>query len=277
MLPEGFRSPFLKAGAKARPHHEDPLDEPDITNSMAIDFINACDLYQLQLFVPLLFCGLRASEPRTLFAEHVTEEWLKVPCIPELNVLTKGRRDKRFPLLADLKPFWDHLRGGRTHGLLLERRRVEDGTVAAPLHRAPLADLIAEYRRRCDQQKESSAAGRAKIRDRLLREAGGIDYDDVQGEFASIATRLGWPRGATVKDCRHLFATTMNNSGMPESYTRYLMGHAPGRGVALNSYLHLNRLAEHYAEAIRKEWAGLVQIVLERLQKLTEELRETTL
>lgn len=266
LLPEGFRSPFLKATVKARPHHEDPLAEPDITSAMAIDLLQACDLYQLRLFVPLLFFGLRAAEPCTLFIEHMTEEWFKIPCIPELNVLTKGRRDKRFPLLADMKPFWDLLRGDRTHGLLFERRRVVDGTLDAPLHRAPLVDLIAEYRRRCE--KDQSAAGRARIRDRLLRDAGGIDYDDIQGEFTGLATRLGWPRRATVKDLRHLFATTMNNASMPESYTKYLMGHAPGRGVALYSYVHLNRLAEHYAEAVRKEWGGLLRSVLDRLNSL---------
>jgi len=268
LLPEGFRSPFLKAAVKASPYHEDPLNEPDVTNAMAIDLIQACDLYQLRLFVPLLFFGLRAAEPCTLFIEHMTEEWLKIPCIPELNVLTKGRRDKRFPLLAEMKPFWDLLRGGRTHELLFERRRVLEGSLNAPLHRAPLVDLIAEYRRRCE--KEQSAAGRARVRDRLLRDAGGIDYDDVQGEFASLAIRLGWPRRATVKDLRHLFATTMNNAAMPESYTKYLMGHSPGRGVALNSYVHLNRLAEHYAEAVQKEWSGLLKPVLDRLRSLTQ-------
>ncbi len=72
-----------------------------------------------------------------------------------------------------------------------------------------------------------------------------------------------------MKDLRHLFATTMNNAGMPESYTRYLLGHAPGRGVALNSYVHLNQLSEHYAEAVRKDWGGLVGAVLERLTQLT--------
>ncbi|QDU21813.1 site-specific integrase [Urbifossiella limnaea] len=268
LLPEGFRSPFLKGGARTPPPHGDPLAEPDITSPMAVEFINACDHHQLRLFVPLLLFGLRAAEPCTLFAEHLTADWLKVPCIPELDVLTKGRRDKRFPLLADLGPFWADLRGGRGHGLLLERRRVVHGVVDAPLYRAPLPELIAEYRRRCEKLNEQSAAERARTRDRLLRDAGGIGYDDVRGEFAGLATRLGWPRAATVKDLRHLFATTMNNAAVPESYTRYLMGHAPGRGVALNSYLHLNNLAGHYTEAVRKEWGGLVEAVLGRVKQV---------
>lgn len=270
LLPEGFRSPFLNAGGKARSHHSDPLAQPDITTSTATDLVGACDLHQLRLFVPLLFFGLRAAEPCMLFAEHMTEEWLKVPCIPELALLTKGRRDKRFPLLTNLKPFWDDLRGSRSHGLLYERRGATDGAVAAPLHRASLTELIAEYRRRCERTKNPSATERARIRDRLLRDAGGINYDDVQGEFTRLAARLGWPRAATVKDLRHLFATTMNNAAMPESYTKYLMGHAPSRGVALNSYVHLDKLAEHYASAVQKEWSGLVGAVLDRLKFLTK-------
>jgi DDE superfamily endonuclease len=57
----------------------------------------ACDSYQLRLFVPMLLFGLRATEPCLLFREFLDSGWLRVPCLPELDYLTKGRRDKRFP------------------------------------------------------------------------------------------------------------------------------------------------------------------------------------
>jgi integrase len=67
-----------------------------------------------------------------------------------------------------------------------------------------------------------------------------------------------------VKDFRHLFATALENAGVPESYRRYLMGHAPGR-AALVSYTHLNRLAERYETMLRTEMAPVLGVLEHRL------------
>jgi hypothetical protein len=106
-----------------------------------------------------------------------------------------------------------------------------------------------------------------RLRDAVLREAGGLGYDQVQGEFAALSRRLGWPARATLKDFRHLFCTTLGNTAMPEGYRCYLMGHAPRRAAAV-AYTHLNRLREQYAEAVRREWLPLVEVVNRRAQQL---------
>ena len=86
----------------------------------------------------------------------------------------------------------------------------------------------------------------------MLRDAGGLDYDQVQSEFAKLAGMLGWPASATLKDLRHLFASTLNNASVPEGYVRYLMGHAPGK-AALVAYTHLDQLRRHYSAALEQE------------------------
>jgi hypothetical protein len=267
LLPDGFRNPFLRHG-EARPlFRGDPLAEPDVTLPMALDFVRACDHDQLLLFAPMLLFGLRASEPCFLFREYLDGDWLRVPCNPDLEYRTKGRRDKRFPLPDELRPLWDALRAGGAAGLLYLRRAVRDGREPAPLRGRPLAGLVAEFRRRYAAARIDDAAGRKRLRDEVLRDAGGMRYDHVEQEFGTLARRLGWPAAASLKDLRHLFATTLGNTPMPEGYRRYLMGQAPGN-AAVVAYTHLNELRRHYAEALRREWVPLLAAINRRLDDL---------
>jgi hypothetical protein len=268
LLPEGFHSPFRRLHLSRTVLKGDPLAEPDITLAMALDLVGACDAYQLGLFAPMLLFGLRAAEPCFLFAEYLRDGWLQVPCNADLNVKTKGKRGKRFPLLEDLQPLWDLSFSGAKQGLLYVRRAVADGKEKPPLLGASLADLITEFRHRCTQSQDSSAAGRLRLRDRVLRDAGGLTYDRIEGEFLLLARRLQWPASATVKDLRHLFATTMNNASMPEGFRRYLMGQAPGR-AAIVAYTHLSDLKRHYTAAVQKEWAPLRAALRNRVVALT--------
>lgn len=268
LLPDGFRSPFLRCGESRSVLKGDPLAEPEITVSMSIDFVRACDRFQLRLFVPMLLFGLRAAEPCYLFAEYLDDSWLAVPCNSNLDYRTKGRRDKRFPLLGRLAEFWHELRDGLAHGLLYRRRAVAENGAQAPLDGSSLPQLVSEYRRRCSTASALSAGEKQKLRNHLLHDAGGLSYDHIQGEFAGLAQRLGWPRAATLKDLRHLFATTMNNAAMPEGYRRYLMGQSPGNAAIL-AYTHLNELQRHYAEAVEREWGSLLNAIKERLRVLS--------
>ena len=228
LLPGGFVNPFAGRGRARRALSADPLGEPDITTAMAAEFLLACDAYQLQLFAPLVFFGLRASEPCYLFGEHLEDGWLRVPCLPDLGYVTKGRRDKRFLLASVLGAVLRADQLARTPGLLFLRRSVIEGRERPPLLGSGLSGLVDQYHRHCGWARSAGAAGRARLRDEVLRDAGGIRYDHVEAEFAGLSRRLGWPASATLKDFRHLFATGMENAGVPEHYRRYLMGHAPG-------------------------------------------------
>lgn len=264
LLPEGFRNPFLRLEGSRNLLQGDPLADPDITLAMAIELVRTCDRFQLRLFVPLLVFGLRAAEPCFLFREYLDADWLRVPCNRDLDYETKGHRSKRFPLVAALQSFWEELRRGGGQGLLYERRAVVEGQERAPRRGAVLADLVLEYRRRCEAGRSLDAAGRERLRDQLVREAGGLTFDHIEAEFKRLAGSLGWPACATLKDLRHLFATTLGNSAMPEGYRRYLMGQAPGR-AAIVAYTHLNDLKRHYAEAIQQEWQPLIEAINRRM------------
>lgn len=132
LLPDGFRSPFLHDVVARRKVPANPLGEPDITMTMAEDFLRACDQYQLRLFAPIVLYGLRAAEPILLCHEHLTDDFLHINCIPELDYLTKGHRDKSLPLLPEVRML---LTGADTtaKGLVIHRRGISEGKQNPPL------------------------------------------------------------------------------------------------------------------------------------------------
>ena len=267
LLPDAFRNPFAGSKRRSNRSERDLFGEPDITIPMAAEFLKCCDEFQLSLFSLLVLYGLRAAEPCHLFHEQLDGEWLMVGSDPQLDYFVKGRRDKRFPLIDPLAGMLRQAGQKRTQGLLLLRRPVLAGTVRPPLVRASRDELYAEFERRCRHQKASSAQARRAIRDRLLHDAGALKYDDIEAEFGRIAHSLNWPRAATIKDLRHLFATSLENAGMPEFYRRYLMGHSPGK-TAVASYTHLDQLRTRYLEALRHQMQPLVDAISSRSAEL---------
>lgn len=267
LLPESFCNPFRGRKEPREICKGDPLAEPAITLPMAVAFVEGCDRFQLRLFVPLILFGLRAGEPCLRFREHVDADWLRVCCIPELAHFTKGRRDKRFPLIAELQPFWDVLRETRASGLLYQRRAVVEGREPAPLRQASLAELVQEFQARCARSQPGGNIERVRLRDQLIRQAGALNYDHVEQEFQRVTRRLGWPAQATLKAFRHAFATMLGNTPMAEAYKKYLMGQAPGR-AALNAYTHLNQLREQFQSSVNQAWPALIRAIRRRTQEV---------
>jgi integrase len=266
LIPEGFHNPFVRRDRRNSTTVAASIDEPDITLDMAVEFLEACDVYQLRLFTPVAIYGLRASEPCLLFREHLSREWLDVPCLPELAYFTKGRRNKRLPLVPCLDDLLQTADAPRRCGLLYLRRGVADND-SAPLMDASLQTLIAEYQRRCAAAAIRTAADRQRVRDQILHDAGGIDYDVIVTEFRKVAHALNWPQRSTLKDFRHLFATALGNAGMPEHYRKFLLGQSPGR-AAIVTYTHLNEIRHHFEEAINKRLRPLVAAIERRSHDL---------
>jgi hypothetical protein len=265
LLPSDFRNPFLGQRRRTMATTHDPFGEPDVTVDMAVDFLSACDRFQLPLFSLLVCYGLRAAEPCFLFREFLTADWLRVPCLPEIHYVPKGRRDKRLPILEPIASVLTP--SDSATGLLFVRREVCEGTVIPPLQSCSLSDLKQEFDDRCRKHGSLSATDRVHIRDTLLRDAGALRYDHIENEFRRLAQHLEWPPAATLKDFRHLFSTQMQNGGLPEYYRRYLMGHSPGR-AAIVGYTHLNELREHYQSAADKKLAPLLNAIQHRQQVL---------
>ena len=269
LLPEGFRNPFTGRGGRQSAVTGISLADPDITLDMAADFLGVCDAYQLRLFSPLVLYGLRAAEPCLLFSEHLHDGWLDVPCLRELDYYTKGRRKKRLPIIAGMDALLRPATASQFSGLLYLRRGVDVDPITAPLVGAPLKVLVAEFQRRCAAAKIRTAAERRRVRDQLLREAGSLTYDHIVTEFGQVARDLGWPRSATIKDFRHLFATGLENAGIPEHYRKFLMGQSPGR-AAIVTYTHLNEIRQRLDEAVQRQFQPLVDALRRRTAELAQ-------
>jgi integrase len=267
LLPDMFRNPFLRKSRQRRVVVRDLIGEPDVTVPMAVDFLIACDAFQLKLFAPIILYGLRAAEPCFLFGEHVKDGWLKAQCIDSIAYRTKGRRDKRFPMLPCLQTLWQITPSQKSQGLCYQRRSALDRREKVPLCGASLQRLEQEFDKRCGKARGLDAAKKLRIRDGVLKDAGGLNYDYIEAEFKKVAKKLNWPAAATVKDFRHLFCTLLENAGVPEYYRRYLMGQAPGK-AAIVGYTHLNKVKEHFESAVHREFGPIVQAIEQRSLQL---------
>ena len=267
LIPAEFRNPFLRRGRQATTPVAVSVGEPDITIDMAVSFLRACDAYQLRLFAPMAIYGLRAGEPCMLFHEHFGGGWLNVPCLPELAFYTKGRREKRLPILPCLDTLVRTVAETPSGGLIYLRRGVVATSKAAPLIGASLKALVQEFQRRSVAAGIRTAADRRRIRDQLLHDAGGMNYDHIATEFDRVAQTLKWPQAATLKDFRHLVATCLENAGMPEHYRKFLLGQSPGR-AAIVTYTHLNAIREQFDAAVGSVIHPLVEAIERRIAEL---------
>ena len=267
LLPEGFRNPFVRRSRRRCDAKANPCSDPDISIQMAVDFVSIGDIYQLRLFAPIILYGLRATEPAFVFREDLDDGWLNILCRPGLAYMTKGRRDKRLPLVPSIHTLLQPAQAGPPKGLLYLRRNVAEGKEKPGLRGKTLNAVVDLFQQHCAQAKIAAAAGRRRVRDRILKEAGGITYNHVVTEFRKLARQLGWPAEATLKDFRHLFATSMQNAGMPEHYRKYLMGHSAGRG-AIVIYTHLNEVRQRYGEAVERTMQPVVGAIVRRSEEL---------
>jgi integrase len=193
-----------------------------------------------------------------IFWEDIHNGWVRVIGHPDHAYQVKGRRDKQFPALECLAAIWPQpVHVGR--GLLFHRRTATANSIASSTKSA----LVAELQRKRLPGSQFSASQERRLRDAVLSDADQLGYDQVKTEFGKISKGLAWPKTATLKDFRHLFATCLENAGVPESYRRFFMGHSPGR-AAIVTYTHLNKLRDHYFRALDTELKPLVEAIERR-------------
>ncbi|MDP6468639.1 MAG: hypothetical protein QF918_12905 [Pirellulaceae bacterium] len=268
LLPDGFRNPFSSRKRGTRQVVIDPLSEPDITIPMATSLIEACDPFQLSIFAPLVFYGLRPSELGWIFRENIEGEWLRVPCRAELDYFTKGRRDKSFPIVDCLRPLWD-ARSHSATGLLYVNRGVAEGRTTPESLGWSAAHLATEFRRRCVAIKEPDARQRRHIRDQVMKESGQLKYDHVEAEFKKLSSRLEWPAEATLKDLRHLFCTCLEDAGVPEFYRRYMMGQSFGKApIVTYTHITMSPVSTYYQVALDSKFAPILEAIEHRWRAL---------
>ena len=254
----GLSHPFLGFGIPSR---------PDVTVDMAVQFLTICDPFQLRLFAPLILYGLRASEPCLIFREDLPEGWLHVLGHPEIGYDTKGLCDKRLPLIDPLPQLLQDSDHSPVSPLLFPRRAVWECKEIPLLGRYSFEELIAEYQLRIRKNRKGDSAFNDRIQRQIVQDAGGMEYDHVQGEFLRLTKQLNWPKKATLKDFRHLFSTSLENAGVPLFYRRYLMGQSPGKS-AIVTYTHINELRQQYQRAVNRSLRPICESVTKRMREL---------
>ena len=259
LMPEGFRNPFLGGGEHRPLFVGDPLAAPKITMAMAAEFLTSCSTAEKKLFAPMIVFGLRASEPCYLFREHLTEDSLEVPNIDDLDYFTKGRRGKRFPWTPELAGLRELLISEGKQGLLYRQSDFVDAKERESAFPS-LTEITGEYHRRLAAVDQGNHRTHLKIRKQLLQETGALRYDNIEALFHRITAKLGWTVRATLKDFRHLFATTLSDANISESYRKYLLGHAPGREASV-AYTHLHLLREQFANVLLNEFGPVLEVL----------------
>jgi hypothetical protein len=234
VLPQGFINPFVQQSDSATQVRNSLIGEPDISIAMATDLIAVCDDFQLPIFATILLYGLRPSEVSFLFHELVDDQWFRVECLPDLCYFTKGRRNKMFPRCQPIAALLECM-GQTGPGLLFNNR-----LASAQPRRVSLAQTILEYRRRCQQERLTSAPVREQLRNRLLAENGWLDYDRIEGEFASS------PSGSLGR-------------AMQRSRISVIFSARPWKTQACRSSTASSSWANHLA--VPRSWATLTLIV----------------
>ena len=267
LMPDGFRNPFSGTKSREARRRPDLFSETDVTIAMATQFLASCDAFQLRLFAPMILYGLRASEPCQVFRDDMTQDWIHVLGRPEMGYDTKGLCDKRLPLVAPLEQLLCDFGGSPGSILLFPRRTIWDAQEKPQLAVSSVDDLILEYQRRVRKLPHADAVARDKVRVKLLKDAGGMTYDQIQGEFLRLAKQLNWPKKSTLKDFRHLFSTSLENAGVPLFYRRYLMGQSPGQ-TPIVTYTHINELRQQYQLAVDRSFSPLLDAIMQRMEEL---------
>ncbi len=160
------------------------MEDPAITLEIAAKFLTACDEWQRPVFAAILLWTEAVGTGLDLWTE--LHRRIRLDQMPELGYQTKGRRDKRVPILSAVEGLWFPQHSATGQGLLF-RRRQSVGTFSDT---SSYLDVVETYRDMIS--KVMSAAERQRIRKCLQRELGGVDYDTLEREFGAMveATRL---------------------------------------------------------------------------------------
>lgn len=268
MLPSGFVNPFTGRKRKTNTVTPDRVNGLPITVAMVVDLLSVCDEFQLPLFGCLSLYGLRPSEPGWVFHEDLDQNWFRVQCKPSIDYFTKGRQDKKFPMLEALKPFQSILeRNGQ--GLRFQNRNAKKNN----LHPISLKAVNEQFAAATMRIQNPLPTERRKLRDKTMRQQGHLNYDQVRREFDKLRQKLDWPNTVRPMALRHLFSTCVENAGVPTFFRKYMMGQSFGR-EAIVSYTHIteDKLREHYNRALHTELAPIHEALKKRRHKIEIEL-----
>lgn len=197
-------------------------------------FLNACDDWQLPLFLTLLMTGLRPGELTHLLLPadlDLDTGWLHVRNKPRLGWQVKTRSERQVPLVPELVAVFKQALAGRTSGPVFRQRRCGDGHVV-PLADRSAHDLEQELSRRlarraAEAPDEPERQQFVAVAARVWRDSGALRDEWVRLEFIRVMRAVGHAEITAPKTLRHTFATALQDANVDPLVRNELMGHAP--------------------------------------------------
>jgi integrase len=243
-------------------------------------FFEACDVWQLPIFLTLALTGIRPGELTHLLLPDdldLVEGWLHVHNKPQLGWQVKTRHERSIPLVPELVAVLQQVIGSRACGPVFQRRRFAVRGEVPKLNGLTGEALSHEIEQRVSTTERVS--GKAISRDQRVRicktfwvELGAVREDRIRSQFMQLTRRIGLASVTTPKLFRHGFATLLQDANVDPLIRNQLMGHAPSGGVGRSVgglamtavYTHtrpetmrrqlFNALANQTAWSIAKKW-----------------------
>lgn len=195
-------------------------------------FLEACDSWQLPIFLTLLLTGLRPGElSHLLWPEDLNLEAgiLRVRNKQSLGWRVKTRNERDIPLVPVLVEVLRHLVRDRREGPVFLRRRFTSGDVPAVQGALPVLERRFLERLATLETAEGGRPTRTEIARearRFWRDAGGLKIENLRLEFMGIAQAIGVPQATAPKALRHMFATALQDANVDPLIRSELMGHS---------------------------------------------------
>jgi integrase len=228
-LPPYGENPFSAIGIE-RMRGREQTHAQILTPEQQRAFFEACDDWQMPIFLVLAVYGLRVGELTHLLVSDVNlkESRFEVCSKPEMFWSVKTQRERALPIPAELRKLFERLAKGRREGLLFVNREFGAGRTKpcktfASRH-AFLSHLsrVAEDARRESNENERSAEKAVNL---FLREMGQIPEKRVRQEFMRITKRIGCPELTRAHSLRHLFSTRVQEQGVNPLLVQGILGH----------------------------------------------------
>jgi integrase len=196
-------------------------------------FFDACDDWQLPLFLTLALTGLRPGELCHLLLPDdvdLNAGWLRVRNKPQLGWQVKTRNEREVPLVPIL---------ARVLRVQLTDRPSGPAFIRRPsMLQIPPFDMLGSKPLECEiRRRVADIAGRhgasigrpegLRVARGVWRDAGAIRPEWIRIEFIQLTQAIGLPGQTAPKLLRHQFATALQEGRVDPLVRNLLMGHAP--------------------------------------------------
>jgi integrase len=213
-------------------------------------FLEACDDWQLPLFLTLILTGLRPGELcHLLLPDDLDLEGrlLRVRNKPRLGWQVKTPNERDIPLVPVLaEVLRRHLRGRHSGPVFRRRRWVDRSGIGS--HRQDRLEQECASRYATEEAKAGqplSRERRTRLARRFWRELGALREDRLRLEFIRLTRTIGLAGCTAPKLLRHQFATALQEGRVDPLIRNELLGHVPagarvaGHGLGMTAvYTH---------------------------------------